>query len=60
MVFGELLKFQDKMFLCKRRIRESHQPILKNWKIQLSCDIVLKKEGWFYFCREVEDAEIVE
>ena len=60
MVFGEILNFQDRMFLCKRKIRESQQPIIETWKIYLNCDVILKKDGWFFFCQEIKDAEIVE
>jgi hypothetical protein len=45
----------DKMFLIHRIIKESHFPNINIWKDHLDSDIILKKNGRFYFCEEVTD-----
>jgi hypothetical protein len=40
-----------------KKIRESDRPIVDTWKSHLQADIVLRKDGFFYFCQEVTDVE---
>jgi len=48
------------MYQILRIIKESHRPIVDTWKEHLRADKVFKKNGSYYFVREVPEAEIVE
>lgn len=52
--------WEDKLFLVKRKIRESHQPIIDKWKTELDVDTVLRKDGFVWFCEEIEEVDIIE
>ena len=58
----EHMYYQDRMFLIKRKIHESKlKPdfdvtVLKQWT---KSDLLLKKEGWFFCCEEVHEAQIL-
>ena len=58
----EHMYYQDRMFLIKRKIHESKlKPdfdvtVLKQWT---KSDLLLKKEGWFFCCEEVLEAQII-
>jgi hypothetical protein len=52
------LEYNDKLYIIKRTIKESSKPIVDVWKEHLSADIVLKKDGIFYFLQEVQEAQI--
>lgn len=54
---SEKILFNDKLYIVIRRIRESHNPITETWKKHLHADIVLRKDGWYFFCQEVTDIE---
>jgi len=41
-------------------IKEELKPIIDDWREHLQADMVLKKEGLFYFLQKVEEAQIVE
>ena len=56
---NEFVKFQDRLFLIKRIIKEEHQPNIEVWKEHLMADTVLKKDGLFYFLETVPDLEII-
>jgi len=43
-----------------RTIKEIHNPVIDTWKEHLGADKVFRKEGSFYFVREVPEAEIIE
>jgi hypothetical protein len=57
----DFITFQDTLYVIYRRMRETQvkpgaiEFILPFWH----CDIALKKEEWVYFCRKVEEAQIV-
>jgi hypothetical protein len=55
-----IIEFQNKLYQVKRKIRESQQPILDSWKEATKSDTVLRKEGYFWFVEEIEEAEIIE
>jgi hypothetical protein len=56
----EFIEFDNKLFRIIRKIKESSNPIIETWKEHLRSDIVLKKDGMFYFCELVPEAEIIE
>jgi|TARA_R110000751_G_scaffold11573_1_gene40601 hypothetical protein len=59
----QFIDYGEKKFLVKRVIRESHlkpnfdQKILKKWT---RADTLLRKDGMFYCCETIEDAQIIE
>ncbi len=58
----ETIYYNDRMFLVKRKIHESKlkpdfdTTVMKQWT---GSDLLLKKEGWFYCCEEVQLAHII-
>lgn len=60
MIKNEFINFQGRLFLIKRIIKEELNPNIEVWKEHLRADIVLKKEGLFYFLETVPDLEIIE
>jgi len=56
---NEFLKFQDRLFLIKRILKEEDRPIIDVWKEHLSADTVLRKDGLLYFLETVPDLEII-
>ena len=54
------VEFNGKLFLVLKRIRESNNPILDVWKEHLKADIILRKDGFYYFCEEVMEVEYTE
>ena len=57
---SEFLKFQDKIFVVKRLLREDLNPNVDAWKEYLRADTVLKKDGVLYFLETIPDLEIIE
>jgi len=59
----QFIDFNGKKYLVKRIIRESklkpnfNQQDLKGWT---QSDTLLRKNGFFYCCETIEDAEIIE
>ena len=57
----QFIDYGEKKLLIKRVIRESHlkpnfdQKILKTWT---RSDTLLRKEGFFYCCETIEEAQI--
>lgn len=57
-MLGEyLVYYNDKAYIVVRTIKESSNPIISVWKEHLGCDVVLKREGVYYFCKTVIDIE---
>lgn len=52
------LEYNNKLYIIKRTIKESSKPIIDAWKEHLQADLVLKKEGIFYFLQEIQEAQI--
>lgn len=50
---GEKVTFNNKLFIVVRKIRVDHNPIIDIWKEHLGTDIVLKKNGYYWFCEEI-------
>jgi len=60
-IFGKAYIFyNDSMHYVTRVIKESHNPVVDVWKEDLMCDIVLKKDGNYYFCQKIKDIEVIE
>ena len=56
----QFLTFQDNLYVLKKVIKEEHNPNIDVWKEVLRADLVLRKEGLFYFVELVPDLEIIE
>ena len=60
-MFGKaFVHHNDTMFYVVRIIKESSNPVIDVWKTELDCDTVLKKDGNYYFCRKVDEPEVIE
>ena len=61
MIGYQFIDYGEKKLLVKRVIRESHlkpnfdQKVLKKWT---GADTLLRKEGFFYCCETIEEAQI--
>ena len=59
----QLIDFQGKKLLVKRIIAEHQlkpgfdQQLLKEWSMS---DILLRKDGMYYCCETIQEAEIIE
>lgn len=61
MPFGfQTVEYKDKLYKIQRLIKESHNPIIDTWKTHLNSDLVLKKEGLYYFLELIADVEYIE
>ena len=56
----EFIRFDDKLFEVVRFFREDHVKNVEAIKQHYECSMVLRKNGFMYFCTEVPEAEIVE
>jgi hypothetical protein len=59
MLHVHLLNFDDRIFKLKKKIREDLNPIIDSWKEELHADTVLRKDGFFWFCEQIQDVEII-
>lgn len=51
----------DRLFLVKRTIKTFNpEKNSERLKILFDCDTLLKKDGIYFFCDEIKDAEIIE
>ena len=56
----QFITYNNDLYVVKRTIKEELKPIVDDWREHLKADMVLKKEGLFYFLQKVEEAQIVE
>lgn len=56
----KFINYSGSLYIIKRTIKEELKPIIDDWREHLQADMVLKKEGLFYFLQKVEEAQIVE
>jgi hypothetical protein len=56
----KFINYSGSLYIIKRTIKEESKPIIDDWREHLQADMVLKKEGLFYFLQKVEEAQIVE
>jgi hypothetical protein len=61
-IIGKFIVFWGgRTFHIKRTIKTfDPQPHIEELKVLFNCDTILKKDGIFYFCSEIPDAEILE
>lgn len=58
----EFIKYQENLYDIFRKYSESKvkPDKIDDLRQHLSCDITLKKDGVLFFCKKIQDAEIVE
>ena len=62
MIRHEMVKFNDNLYFVVRKYPED---IIKTDKIQelrelIGADIVLRQNGWLFYCEQIPEAEIIE
>ena len=62
MIRNEFIKFNDSLYLLKAKYQAESVRIDKVQELRelLNCDIVLKQNGWLFYCELIPEAEIVE
>jgi hypothetical protein len=56
----EFIEQAGTLYIVIRKIKESSDPIIDDWKEYLLADKVFRKDGLLYFCRTVDDVEFTE
>lgn len=62
MINNQLINFQDKLYTIRRRIMDdpkymgANLDIIMKW---MDSDKVLRKEGYLFFLKEIEEAEVL-
>lgn len=57
-----LIFFKNEVFKLIRKIPDhnlNHGVNLADWENSLQSDIVLKRDGFLFFCKRINDAEII-
>lgn len=58
---NDIIYMGDRMFLIKRIIKTFNpEQYIEDLKVLFNTDTVLKKDGVFFFCDEIKEAEILE
>lgn len=56
---NEFVKFNDRLYIVKRILKEEYSPNVDAWKEHLGADVVLKKDNLLYFAELVPDLDII-
>ena len=56
----EIITVKDSIYIVKRKIKKDLLPIVDTWKEHLHCDIVFQNDEMYYFCQEINEAQIIE
>lgn len=56
----QVILYQDKLYIVLRTIKESSNPIISDFKEHLNADLVLKKNGTYFFLSSIDEAQIIE
>ena len=61
MIRKEIIRFNDNLYTIQRKFAEGSVRIDKVQELRklLECDIVLKNNGWLFYCDLIPEAEIV-
>jgi len=62
MIRQELIRFNDNLYLLKAKYPQERVRIDKTQELKdlLGCQVVLKQNGWLFYCEQIEEAEIME
>lgn len=55
----QFISIEDELYEIIHTINEEKKPKIEMWKELLECEKVFRKEGFLFFCRKVEEAQIV-
>jgi len=61
MIRTEMVKFNDNLYVVKRKFSAEVVRVDKVQELRqlLQCDIVLKQNGWLFYCELIPEAELV-
>ncbi len=61
MIRQELIRFNDNLYILKAKYPQERVRIDKTQELKelLECDVVLKQNGWLFYCEQIQEAEIV-
>jgi hypothetical protein len=61
MIRQELIRFNDNLYLLKAKYPQERVRIDKTQELKdlLKCDVVLKQNGWLFYCEQIAEAEII-
>lgn len=61
MIRQEIVKFNDTLYIVKRKFSAEAVRIDKVQELRqlLECDIVLKQNGWLFYCEQIQEAEVI-
>jgi len=54
------IRHNNQLLVIIRTVNEAFNPNISAWKEFLGADVVLRKEGYLYFCELIPEAEDVE
>ena len=62
MIRNEFIRYNDNLYLLVAKYPEGKVRVDKTQELKdiLKCDIVLKQNGWLFYCEQIPEAEIVE
>ncbi|CAB4143745.1 hypothetical protein UFOVP449_265 [uncultured Caudovirales phage] len=62
MIRQEIIRFNDMLYTVKRKFSDQSVRIDKVQELRelLECDIVLKQNGWLFYCQQIAEAEVIE
>lgn len=56
----QIVTFQGNLFIVYRTFRDHPNFPTEEAKEHYMCDTVLRKDGFLYFCRKIEEAQVIE
>ena len=58
----QVVEWEDALYIIKRILKEYTYPadFTQEYKEYICADTVLKKDGLYYFCQKIEEAQLVE
>lgn len=58
-IIKQVIKYQDVLYVIKRILKESSikEEFVQEYKEFLAADIVLKKDGMYYFANKIDEVE---
>ena len=61
MIRNEFIKFNDNLYILKAKYPQERVRLDKIQELRelLECDVVLKQNGWLFYCEQIQEVEIV-
>ncbi len=56
----QIIQFNDNLYLLERIFRDKEGFPVEEFKEYYDCDTALRKEGKLYFCKLIEEAQVIE